>query len=239
MGYLLTEIVVYLVIAGLIGFVFGWLVRDGALDKYFNKFVEFINKTWIRIKGLFVKLTTSKEVVKEETTNLKENTKEVVEEEIKKELQESVSDVQKVEEAKVSVKEITPETVTEVIKEEVKLEKPIEEEVKVKEETKADVVEVAAVVETAKEEVSELTDETSTPTLFSEAPAEGEDKLSTLKGLGPVLEKKLNTLGVYTFEQIASWTSEQALWVGTQLSSPNKVIKGEWVKQAKELLKNK
>ena len=56
MGYLLTEIVVYLVIAGLIGFAFGWAVRDGVLDKYLNKLIELLKQVWAVILGFFGKI---------------------------------------------------------------------------------------------------------------------------------------------------------------------------------------
>jgi predicted flap endonuclease-1-like 5' DNA nuclease len=105
----------------------------------------------------------------------------------------------------------------------------MQEDVEVKEQTKADVI----------EEVSEVAEETNKPMLFTEVPATGQDKLSALKGLGPTLEKKLNILGIYTFEQIASWTLEQEAWVGKQVAFPNKVTKEEWVKQAKEILNAK
>ena len=144
MGYLLTEIVVYLVIAGLIGFVLGWTVKTGILKKKTNKDIE-------------------------ETVKLKE-----------------------------SLADVTPE--------------PIIEEVIVK---------------------------STKPTLFTEVPAEGQDKLSLIKGIGPVIEKKLNELGIYTFEQISLWTTEEELWITTQLAFPKSISKEEWVKQAKELLKAK
>ena len=200
MGYLLTEIVVYLVIAGLIGFAFGWVIKAGALDKYFDK-----------ITGL---MTKSKE-----PNNVKKVAPETVSEVIKEEVIESVE-------------EVAPVKIAEEIKEEVKAVEPIQVE------TKEEAVEkvTTEVIEEVKENIVE---ETTKPTLLTEAPSTGVDKLSALKGIGPVLEKKLNELGVYTYEQIASWTSEQELWIGTQIAFPKKVTKEEWVKQAKELLKNK
>ena len=233
MGYLLTEIVVYLVIAGLIGFAFGWAVKAGALDKYFDKLVEFINKTWIAIKNLFEKLTSSKEkeeAVKEEVVNVKS-------------VNATTEDVKKTEETK-SVE--VAETVTEVIKEEIKdtIAEVVPEEVapaKIAEEPIKEVVAETA-VEATKELESEATiaeEKLSKPTLLTEAPEAGQDKLSSIKGIGPVLEKKLNELGVYNLEQIASWTTEESVWIGTKISSAKRVINEEWVNQAKELLKNK
>ena len=177
MGYLLTEIVVYLVIASLIGFIFGWLVRDGVLDRFFSKTEE----------NQEVAPTKKAEVAKEES---KPEIKEIK-------------------------KEVAPEKVTEVIKEEIKVE----------------------VEESLKEVASEK--DISKPTLLTKSPEEGQDILSTIKGIGPVLEKKLNELGIYTFEQIASWDAEQEVWIGTQMAFPKRVTKEEWVKQAKELVNAK
>lgn len=74
--------------------------------------------------------------------------------------------------------------------------------------------------------------------LLTQAREEGKDQLSLLKGIGTVLEGKLNQLGIYHFEQIASWNLEEQAWIGTQILFPKKVEREEWVKQAKELLKN-
>ncbi len=79
----------------------------------------------------------------------------------------------------------------------------------------------------------------SKPMLLSKAPAKGKDQLSLIKGIGPVLEKKLNELGVYTFEQIASWSKEQEAWISSQIAFPKRVTREAWVKQAKALLKDK
>ena len=141
MGYLLTEIVVYLVMAGLIGFVLGWIVKTKILAK----------KTH---------------------------------EDVKEEVNETLVDV------------------TEPI-------------------------------------VAEFTSKSTRPRLLTEVPVEEQDKLSLIKGIGPVIEKKLNELGIYTFEQISLWTTEEELWITTQLAFPKSISKEEWVKQAKELLKAK
>jgi predicted flap endonuclease-1-like 5' DNA nuclease len=242
MGYLLTEIVVYLVIAGLIGFAFGWAVRDGVLDKYFDKVIELIKKAWAAIKSLFTKIKSyfSNLELFKKSDKTKENVKSDTKDEDEKfclitkvkELWNTyyltlTTSKKVVKEAKEEVKETTPEKVA-------KVEEPAKEDTV--EETVAK--EVEAEVATSTETV-EVIDDASKPTLFTETPTEGADKLSALKGIGPVLEKKLNELGVYTYAQIASWDSEQEVWIGTQMAFPKRVTKEEWVKQAKELVKNK
>jgi predicted flap endonuclease-1-like 5' DNA nuclease len=154
MTYLLTEIVVYLVIAGLIGFILGWFVKGATQTKELNKREE-------------------KEMLMAERT--------------------------------------VNETLlaSEEIKNNIAITKP---------------------------EGKTITNEKE-PLLLAEAKEEGADKLSSLKGIGDVLESKLNELGIYQFEQIASWTRQEEDWVSMKIGFPKKVTREEWVKQAKALMK--
>jgi predicted flap endonuclease-1-like 5' DNA nuclease len=104
---------------------------------------------------------------------------------------------------------------------------PLEQ--KEEEPTEEVVEEVAEVIESEIEKEEEIK-------LLGEARSEGKDKLSTIKGIGPVLEDKLNKLGIYHFDQIAAWTVEQQAWIGKELQFPKRVEREEWVNQAKELL---
>ncbi|MBT0606942.1 50S ribosomal protein L21 [Aequorivita echinoideorum] len=72
------------------------------------------------------------------------------------------------------------------------------------------------------------------------APKSAADDLKLINGIGPVFEEKLNELGIYTFEQISKLKAADR----DELSSIDgitreKIEADEWVKQAKELLKNK
>lgn len=163
MTYLVLEILVYLGIAAVIGFVLGWVYRGASLE------------------------TSTKSI-----DDLKSRENETVE-------------VQKAQTEK-----------PEIQKSQTKESEPQE----------------------AKKEEKVLNDEEA-PELFTQAPQSGQDKLSTIKGIGPVIERQLNELGVYQFEQIASWTTEQELWIGSKLAFPKRVTREEWVKQAKELVKHK
>jgi len=100
---------------------------------------------------------------------------------------------------------------------------------------RAEVVEAESEVDATQSSVRQ----NAVPTLLSEPKKEGKDKLSTIKGIGPVLESRLNELGIYHFEQIASWTKEEEEWIGSQMSFPKRVTQEKWVKQAKELMHTK
>ena len=69
-----------------------------------------------------------------------------------------------------------------------------------------------------------------------EAPAvvEGEgDKLTEINGIGPVIEGKLNALGVTTFQQIADFTAEDIERIDGELNFKGRIDREEWISQAK------
>ena len=69
-----------------------------------------------------------------------------------------------------------------------------------------------------------------------EAPRrDGADNLKKIKGIGPKLEKKLNELGIYHFDQIAAWDSAAVNWVDSYLSFKGRIARDGWVEQAKSL----
>ncbi len=68
-------------------------------------------------------------------------------------------------------------------------------------------------------------------------PAAGEaDDLKRISGVGPALEKLLNDMGVFHFEQIAKWTDAEVSWVDQNLLRfKGRASRDNWVKQAKLL----
>lgn len=63
------------------------------------------------------------------------------------------------------------------------------------------------------------------------------DDLKHIKGIGPQNEGRLHGLGVWHFDQIAAWTHENVLWVGSYLAFPGRIDRENWVEQAKLLAK--
>ncbi len=63
----------------------------------------------------------------------------------------------------------------------------------------------------------------------------GADDLKRLKGVGPKLEKALNGLGVYHFDQIAAWTADEVAWVARRLKVRGQSTPGDWPEQARAL----
>lgn len=77
------------------------------------------------------------------------------------------------------------------------------------------------------------------PAALSAARDNQADDLKQIKGIGPKLEKLCNNLGFYHFDQIAAWTDDEILWVDQNLEGfKGRVVRDDWVAQAKELAKH-
>jgi large subunit ribosomal protein L22 len=70
--------------------------------------------------------------------------------------------------------------------------------------------------------------------VYDSAPPEVDD-LKLINGVGPKLEEKLNSVGVYRFEQIANWTEENIAQFDELLSSKGRIERDEWVEKAAAL----
>ena len=49
------------------------------------------------------------------------------------------------------------------------------------------------------------------------------DDLKAISGVGPKLEKVLNDLGVWTYAQVAAWSSAEVAWVDDYLSFSGRI----------------
>ena len=118
-------------------------------------------------------------------------------------------------------------------------------EPKVDEDIQSDVEE--DIIEDESEIISEP-EETSEPDIAVEKPTEEhvevietpaiKDTLSTIKGIGPKTEEKLNEMGITRFEQIAIWTQSDIDEVNKVLSFSGRVERDEWISQAITLSKS-
>jgi NADH-quinone oxidoreductase subunit E len=73
------------------------------------------------------------------------------------------------------------------------------------------------------------------PTL--DAPREGgPDDLTRIRGVGPALESMLHRMGIYHYDQIASWSPAEVAWADENLEDfRGRVTRDDWVGQAKAL----
>ena len=69
-----------------------------------------------------------------------------------------------------------------------------------------------------------------------EAVADEGDKLTDINGIGPVIEGKLQSLGITSFAQIAELTAERIAEIDEQLKFKGRIDREEWVAQAKKKL---
>jgi NADH-quinone oxidoreductase subunit E len=64
------------------------------------------------------------------------------------------------------------------------------------------------------------------------------DDLKLIWGVGPKLEKMLNGMGVWHFDQIAAWGKAELAWIDERLEGfKGRAARDEWVKQSKKLAK--
>jgi predicted flap endonuclease-1-like 5' DNA nuclease len=67
------------------------------------------------------------------------------------------------------------------------------------------------------------------------APESGADDLTRIAGIDAVSARRLHGLGIWTFAQIAGWTTDQARWVEFYLAEPGRAGREHWREQAARL----
>jgi predicted flap endonuclease-1-like 5' DNA nuclease len=65
------------------------------------------------------------------------------------------------------------------------------------------------------------------------------DDLKLIRGIGKQNEGRLHGLGIWHFDQIAQWSKDNALWVGSYLAFPGRIEREEWISQANDLASGK
>ena len=64
------------------------------------------------------------------------------------------------------------------------------------------------------------------------------DDLKLISGIGPKLEQKLNSLGIWHYAQIADWTQANIDWVNAAISFRGRIEREKWVPQARQLIQD-
>ena len=66
-------------------------------------------------------------------------------------------------------------------------------------------------------------------------PAGKADDLKQISGIGPIIEKTLNGLGVFHFRQIEALTVDNVKWINNYLGFSGRVEREDWIEQARQL----
>lgn len=77
------------------------------------------------------------------------------------------------------------------------------------------------------------------PTLLDQPLNGVADDFKRIKGIGLVLEKALQELGIYHYHQLATLTTENAKWVEHHVGFPGRVVRENWVAQSRALAEGK
>ena len=73
------------------------------------------------------------------------------------------------------------------------------------------------------------------PKLY-DSPTDGpSDDLKKVKGIGPGIEKLLNSIGIFYYRQIADWGPDEVTWVDNKLQFPGRITREDWISQSKVL----
>ncbi|MDH3222927.1 MAG: hypothetical protein OEO23_04360 [Gemmatimonadota bacterium] len=68
-------------------------------------------------------------------------------------------------------------------------------------------------------------------------PGRGKDDLTRIRGVGPVLQRRLNEMGVFSLRDIASWTPDDVDRVQAGLKGfPDRIRRDDWVAQARDMI---
>lgn len=73
------------------------------------------------------------------------------------------------------------------------------------------------------------------PTGFLSAPQGSADDLKKISGVGPVLENKLNEIGIYHFNQIATMDDAMEKIIDERLNFKGRIQREDWKGQANKL----
>ena len=73
------------------------------------------------------------------------------------------------------------------------------------------------------------------PTVLG-APRNGApDDLTLIEGVSPMRQTTLYSIGIFHYDQIAAWTSENVAWIDNYLRLRGRIEQEEWLQQAADL----
>ncbi|MCO4319829.1 50S ribosomal protein L21 [Phyllobacterium sp. 21LDTY02-6] len=79
--------------------------------------------------------------------------------------------------------------------------------------------------------------EANKPSLLAKARRGKADDLTLIDGIGPAIQTRLHGIGVFHFDQIASWNAEQAAWISDEIGFSGRATREKWPQQAAGFVK--
>lgn len=79
-------------------------------------------------------------------------------------------------------------------------------------------------------------EQSSRPVWILEAPDDNADDLQKIRGIGPVMERLLNEIGIYHYNQLARMNESDCIWIADRIKTfPKRIKRDRWQQQAVEL----
>jgi predicted flap endonuclease-1-like 5' DNA nuclease len=83
---------------------------------------------------------------------------------------------------------------------------------------------------------SQVRPQAGAPTGLLTEPPHETDRLQAISGIGPVIERVLNELGIYRFGQLARLTPDNIEWLASRIGwFPQRIQRDDWIGQARRL----
>jgi predicted flap endonuclease-1-like 5' DNA nuclease len=88
--------------------------------------------------------------------------------------------------------------------------------------------------------IEERKREEGAPSWLDKADGFNRDDLTAIRGLGNVLELRLNRLGIYRYRQLARMTTENTKWVASRIRVlGGRIVRDRWAQQARRMHQSK
>jgi predicted flap endonuclease-1-like 5' DNA nuclease len=248
----IIEILIMLLVAVLIGFGIAWFLRQNAIDQSQSAIADLHNAQKLaiseetearvqaekQIERAEQKLARAQETFKEDFQNLSRE-----KDRIKLELDQNISEAKRKQEEILTLKpkaqlaDVELGRITFQIKQ---LENQLAESKSANQKLETELEECLATKNIARKEPVYSDFIAGQRLGISEASAEDKDDLKLISGIGPVIESKLNAIGIYTFKQISEFTPVAVEQVTAAIKFfPDRIGRDNWIGQAAALMRHR
>jgi predicted flap endonuclease-1-like 5' DNA nuclease len=248
----IIEILIMLLVAVLIGFGIAWFLRQNAIDQIQSTIADLHNAHKVAIseeaearlqaekqaERAEQKLTRAQETFKEDFQNLSKE-----KDRIKLELDQNINEAKRKQEEILALKpkaqlaDIELGRITFQIKQ---LENQLAESKSANQKLETELQECLSTRSVARKEPIYSDFIAGQRLGISEAPSTERDDLKLISGIGPVIEGKLNAIGIYTFKQISEFTPYAIDQVTAAIKFfPDRIGRDNWIGQAAALMRHR